>query len=250
MANEVATKETTTRKAGLCAALAERFEMEPGVFLDTIKKTVMPSTATAEEVAAFLMVAKEYSLNPILREIHAFPKKGGGISTVVGVDGWAKIITRHPQFDGVEFEVELDDSGKVPISITCILYRKDTGHPTRVTEYYSECNRGTEPWKQCPIRMLRHKALIQAGRIAFGLAGIMDEDEANDIREVAVNVVDDPLAPGRTTRRRRGLAGVAGDKAQADAGSAGGAITMEIPGLAPEGAEGGKKVVDLEGGEG
>ena len=44
-------------------------------------------------------------------------------------------------------------------------------------EFLEECFRATEPWKASPRRMLRHRAAIQAIRIAFGLAGIMDEEE-------------------------------------------------------------------------
>ncbi|MGJ5653837.1 recombinase RecT, partial [Morganella morganii] len=62
-------------------------------------------------------------------------------------------------------------------------YRKDRNHPTSVTEYMSECNRGTQPWKSHPKRMLRHKAMIQCARLAFGFAGIYDQDEAERITE-------------------------------------------------------------------
>ena len=51
-----------------------------------------------------------------------------------------------------------------------------------------------------PRRMLRHKAFMQAGRYAFGISGIMDQDEANDIKEVDIEVVD-PLTPGRHTSK-------------------------------------------------
>jgi hypothetical protein len=57
----------------------------------------------------------------------------------------------------------------------------------------SEVNRGTQPWKSHPRRMLRHKALIQCARIAFGFAGIYDEDEAERIVEAQV-VESDPVA--------------------------------------------------------
>ena len=50
-----------------------------------------------------------------------------------------------------------------------------------VTEYMAECIRNTDPWKQYPRRMLRHKALIQCARYAFGFAGIVDPDEAERI---------------------------------------------------------------------
>jgi hypothetical protein len=35
-----------------------------------------------------------------------------------------------------------------------------------------------------PKRMLRHKALIQCARVAFGFSGIFDEDEARDISAI------------------------------------------------------------------
>jgi hypothetical protein len=48
----------------------------------------------------------------------------------------------------------------------------------------AECRRdGVGPWKSHPRRMLRHKAMIQCARIAFGFVGIYDEDEAQRIIE-------------------------------------------------------------------
>lgn len=48
----------------------------------------------------------------------------------------------------------------------------------------SECKRdNTLPWKTHPKRMMRHKAMIQCARLAFGLAGIYDQDEAERIIE-------------------------------------------------------------------
>jgi hypothetical protein len=55
-----------------------------------------------------------------------------------------------------------------------------------ITEFFSECNRNSEPWKVNPRRMLRHKALIQCARVAFGFSGITDEEEATP--QVQVNV--------------------------------------------------------------
>jgi hypothetical protein len=97
---------------------------------------------------------------------------------VVGVDGWSRIINGHPQFDGMDFEQD-------EATCTCIIYRKDRSHPVRVTEYMAECRRANVgPWQSHPKRMLRHKAMIQCARIAFGYAGIYDQDEAERIGEV------------------------------------------------------------------
>ena len=58
------------------------------------------------------------------------------------------------------------------------MYRKDRSHPVQIREYLDECLRDTDPWKKWPKRMLRHKAFIQAARLAFSLSGIEDPDEA------------------------------------------------------------------------
>lgn len=168
---------TTLERRSITADMAERYGMDPGAFEQTLRATVVPKSATREEFAAFLMVAKEFGLNPVTREIYAFPKKGGGIQPIIGVDGWANIINSHPAFDGMDFEDHHDTEGNVA-AITCRVYRKDRAHAVTATEYLAECKRGTEPWQNWPRRMLRHKAMIQAARYAFGFAGVVDPDEA------------------------------------------------------------------------
>jgi RecT family len=132
-------------------------------------------------LAAFLLVAKQYDLNPFIKEIYAFPSKRGGIVPVVSVDGWCSLINRQPHFDGAEFEDTVVD-GKL-FSVTCRIFRKDRSHSMAVTEYMSECKRSIDTWDKWPSRMLRHKSLIQCGRYAFGLSGIYDPDEVERIQE-------------------------------------------------------------------
>lgn len=171
-----------SRQSSLLAMMAAKYHMDPQTFANTVRKTAMPSSATNEEFAAFMMVAKEYNLNPILKEIHAFPKKGGGIQPVVSIDGWVSLINQHPQLDGYTFDWTNDAKGD-PISCKCTMYRKDRTHPIVVEEFLAECIRPTDPWKM-KHRMLRHKALIQAARYAFGFSGVMDEDEASRIQSM------------------------------------------------------------------
>ena len=96
-----------------------------------------------------MLVAKQYDLNPILKEIFAFPTKGGGIQPIVSIDGWANLINSHPAMDGMEFVDELNDKGAL-VSITCRIYRKDRSHPVAATEYMAECVRNTDTWRQWP----------------------------------------------------------------------------------------------------
>ncbi|XKM12698.1 phage recombination protein Bet [Orbaceae bacterium ac157xtp] len=153
--------------------------------IETLKNTVFKN-ADQDQLMSLLIVANQYNLNPWTKEIYAFPDKNNGIVPIVGVDGWARIINSHPQFDGMDFE-QGDEK------CTCIIYRKDRTHPIKVTEWMSECYRnkiktkqGYEidtPWQSHPKRMLRHKAMIQCARLAFGFAGIYDQDEAERIVE-------------------------------------------------------------------
>ena len=163
-------------RRSLMLTVSERFAMEPKAFEATVRANCLPQNATNEQLAAFLIVVNEYGLNPILREIYAMPGRGGAIQTIVGVDGWLTRINRQPTLDGITFEDRHDDKSCLQ-SITCRIYRKDRQHPTEATEYLAECRRQTDTWKQWPHRMLRHKALIQAARIAFGFAGVMEPDE-------------------------------------------------------------------------
>ncbi len=174
--------ETKAARPSLIASMANKHNMDPDQFAKTVRTTVMPAKHTNEQFAALMLVANEYNLNPVVKEIYAFPAKGGGIVPVVSVDGWLNLVNSHPQCDGFEIEFNDDEKGD-PISCTCKMYRKDRKHPVEVTEYLSECIRNTEPWKM-KHRMLRHKAVIQAARYAFGFSGIYDEDEGAKIAEM------------------------------------------------------------------
>lgn len=157
--------------------LAERFDLPQSEELyQVLKATAFKGDVTDAQLSALLIVAKQFGLNPWTKEIYAFPDKGG-IVPVVGVDGWARIINSNQHFDGMDFEQDAE-------SCTCIIFRKDRSHPIKVTEWMAECKRpGVKPWESHPYRMLRHKAMIQCARLAFGFGGIYDTDEAERIME-------------------------------------------------------------------
>ena len=166
----------TVQPPSLLAKMAARFSVEPAKMLATLKSTAFKGDVSNEQMMALLIVADQYGLNPWTKEVYAFPDKNNGIVPVVGVDGWARIINSHEQFDGMQFAQDEQ-------SCTCTIYRKDRQHPVAVTEYMAECKRSTGPWSSHPRRMLRHKAMIQCARLAFGYAGIYDQDEAERIVE-------------------------------------------------------------------
>lgn len=169
----------STALTTLTSKLAAKLDMgEDGSSLvETLKATAFKGQVSDAQMTALLVVANQYQLNPWTKEIYAFPDRQNGIVPVVGVDGWARIINSHPQFYGMEFEQDEE-------SCTCIMYRKDRARPMKVTEWMVECKRANVgPWQSHPRRMLRHKAMIQCARLAFGFGGIFDHDEAERIIE-------------------------------------------------------------------
>lgn len=180
----------------LTQKLASRLDMGDGTeLINTLKQTAFKGQVSDAQMTALLVIANQYGLNPWTKEVYAFPDKNNGIIPVVGVDGWSRIINSHPEFDGMKF-VQDDES------CTCIMFRKDRTHPVEVTEYMAECRRANVgPWSSHPRRMLRHKAMIQCARLAFGFGGIYDQDEAERIAEA------EGAAPARQVRNPQAAAG-------------------------------------------
>lgn len=212
----------TQSKHSIFGEFGKKYGVSPEKVSDLLKATAFKLPAkkndngyetqivTDEQMAALLIVANQFGLNPFTREIYAFPdKKGGGITPIVGIDGWMRICNEHPQFDGMEFRyaekaINVDEHAKpCPEYIEVVIYRKDRTRPTVIREYIEECYvapyKGTGrngeyltkgPWQSHTKRQLRHKALMQGARIAFGFAGVYDEDEGKRIAEARLIEVE------------------------------------------------------------
>jgi len=216
MTQENVAKLPTTQqphKRKLLEKIADKYSVDAAKLMGTLKATCFRSkdrAASDEEMMALLIVADQYGLNPFTKEIFAFPDKQNGIVPVVGVDGWSRIINDHKSLDGLEFrysETMTTPKGgqECPTWCEVVIYRKDRTHPTIVREYLDEVyrepfvfkdgNTKAGPWQTHTKRFLRHKALIQGARIAFGFAGIYDEDEAERIIDITPRSEDAPPRP-------------------------------------------------------
>lgn len=162
------------KKDSALTIMAERIQIDPKKLHATLKNTVFKG-ATDDEMLTLVVVANQHKLNPLQKEIYAFPSRGGGIVPVISVDGWIKIMNSHPNMNGIHFNTTIDEKG-APISCAATIWVKGRDNPCVITEFFSECYRNTEPWNQYPHRMLRWKALSQGVRIAFGFAGYSDGD--------------------------------------------------------------------------
>ena len=194
----------------LIPRFAGKYGVEPAALLTTLRMTCFKQSGNTvvsdQQMMALLVVADQYDLNPFTKEIFAFEDKGN-IIPVVSVDGWTRIINSHPNYDGIEFkyaeEHETRDAKAKSCPIWCevTIYRKDRTRPTILREYLDEvyvpprgANGYAGPWQSHTKRMLRHKTLIQGARLAFGFAGIYDEDEA-------IRIINADLAPADATSK-------------------------------------------------
>lgn len=187
---------------GLVARFAERYGFREDELLNTLAQTAFRqhngSVPTREQMLSLLAVADSYDLNPFIRQVYGLSDRRGGVLPVLSVDGWLQIMNSNPQSDGVEFSypdelIQFDEDMK-PCHpwVECSVHRKDRKHAIRVREYLDELYRpiviknGKKfpgPWQTCPKRMLRHRSQIQAIRIAYGLSGLFEPDEAERILE-------------------------------------------------------------------
>ena len=140
-----------------------------------------------------LLAAERLGLDPLGGEIYAVPVGPGAVGPallVLGVDGWCRVLNAHPAYEGVEFREGPELPGQppraeagapggcLPAWVECTLHRRDRRVSTSVREYMAETRTDSPAWQSHPRRMLRHKALVQCARVAFGLAGLYDPDEA------------------------------------------------------------------------
>lgn len=213
------------QRVSLIHKMAAKYSVDADKMLVTLKATAFRNEkveVSNEQMMALLVVADQYDLNPWTKEIYAFPDKKNGIVPVVGVDGWSRIINSSPQFDGMEFNeseqlIESTEHQPCPAWIECVIYRKDRSHAIKVRERFSECyrppfkgkgDRGeytvNGPWQSHTSRMLRHKAMIQGARTAFGFVGIYDPDEAERIAE-AIDVTPAPKSGNAAAKQLLGV---------------------------------------------
>lgn len=189
----------TVPRASLVRNFAAKLGVDAEKLMPTLKDTAFKQPykdgkpgpeVTDAQMMALLVVANEYGLNPFLKEIYAFPAKGGGIVPMIPVDGWIRIVNSRPELRSIEFAYPPDGTDKADYYVECTIERRDRDKPIVLREYLSECYRNTDPWNSHPRRMTRHKALVQCARVAFGYAGVYDPDEAERIADaMAIDVL-------------------------------------------------------------
>ena len=117
-------------------------------------------------------------------------------------------MNSYPESDGMEFVysdqmVLMDDDTKLCYEwIDCVVYRKDRTHPVKVREYLDELYRPAPikngkkfpgPWQILSQSVCSGiKAQVQGIRLAYGLSGLFEPDEAERILETQMGEPEPP----------------------------------------------------------
>lgn len=236
----MSTELTVEKEASIFDSAASDYGMGRNELTRALLETALPKNATMGQCAAFLVICREFKLNPFLKQIHGFVDKDGAIRPLVGIDGWAKLVNDQPDYNGCEFEIgEMVpfefcvsyegalETKPAPSYVTCRIYRKSWDHPFEATEWMDECyrrgggrNRKPGSWDTNPRRRLRNKAFAEAVRMCFGIG--LGAAERGD-------VPDDPdtMLIGKAQPREATAVDKRNAKLRADAVASKKAVTVE-----------------------
>ena len=140
---------------------AKRSGMRYASFVQQLVSTAFASLPFWQQtdVERLLWLADRLGLDPLAKELIAveseeiFPK---AIAFMITLDGWVKLLHRHPRFKGMAFEEgPLDEQG-YPLWMSCTLYWEGFTCPWVVKEWAQEHRSLHELWLRYPRRMLRH----------------------------------------------------------------------------------------------
>ena len=127
-----------------------------------------PSLSVAARTITLQLIT-QHCLDPKADEIDLVQYEAGQWQALITVNGWAKLINAQPAFCGIEFAESKEQDGAIPRWMSCTIYRTDRVKPITVKEYLVELKTEHPCWQVMPRRMLRHRAMQQCARLAFGI---------------------------------------------------------------------------------
>lgn len=174
---------TQTRRRTLVEGAATVLGVMPNQVIPLLRNVWTVSKGqeqlTDSEMFSGISMIARYELDPIAREIYVTRSKDGRLMTVIGVDGWIKILDRTDHYDGMVQTFHENADGVVDWIETAI-YSTKRKHPAVYRAYMVEYLRvaGFTAGK-LPVHMLGIFSLRHAARRFTPLSGfIVTEEEA------------------------------------------------------------------------
>jgi len=162
-------KNSKSKKVSKAVVVRKPQETFPAITADDVRNHICP-TATVNEIALFLQIAKANKLNPFKREVYMVKYGDQKAQILTGYEVYLKRAEDTKMYGGFKAWIE----GEIPKMKACIdVYRKDWKQSFHHEVYYSEYVQYKKTgeinkfWKTKPITMLKKVAISQAFRLAF-----------------------------------------------------------------------------------
>lgn len=147
-------------------------QTQPVITADTLNKylAMTGNSVTKKDQEQFLEVARNFGLNPFLREIYLVSyknKKTGQVSSniIVGFEVYLKRAERSGRLDGWRSGTKKDDKGEMSGFVE--IYRKDWKHPFYLEVQSKEYAQNNKFWREKPATMIEKVAIGQGFRRCF-----------------------------------------------------------------------------------
>lgn len=202
-------------------AVANLTGLDAKYLVETVKLQCFKGAATDAQVDAFISIACEMKVNPLLPGmLYAYPISGGGIVPIMGPSGVYKKLVEHPDVASWETEVFPVDVTLAPTHAVTKIWRKGVERPLVYTALLSEWKIESNPnWRSRPRHMLALRSLKHcANQIIHGIP--YDEDDRAIMAMTNVTgtgetpAAEQAPAVERAPVRERAKRGAAGAKAE------------------------------------
>jgi hypothetical protein len=184
-----ATLDATEKRQSIASTAAAQLGVEPNKVCELLRnvwKTSRGSDPLSDhELFQGMSLIARFELDPITREIYVTRDGKGRLLTIVGIDGWIKILDRTPHYDGFDQELEFSEDGKTLIAVETTIFSKERSRPAKYKAYANEYARVSGMVaKSMPWHMLRLFSLRHAARLFTPLGGnVVTEEEAEFIKK-------------------------------------------------------------------
>jgi hypothetical protein len=175
--------EVTQRQQSIAATAASFLGVPPAKVCALLRNIWKPSKGQPEltdsEMFAGLSMIARFGLDPVAKEIYV-TRGSKGLMTIIGIDGFVKILNRTEGYDGFEWEMHFSQDGKTLEWVETRIYSTKLSRPICYRAFANEYMRiAGVVAKDLPSHMLRLFSLRHAVRLFTPLGGsVVTEDEA------------------------------------------------------------------------
>lgn len=213
---ELTIEETERRSrsaTGVADILAARYGVHPSSVWEMLRSVWTVSEGkpplTVPEMFSGAQIAAVHRLNPFTREIYVSRDKRDRLMTIIGIDGWIRIVTKTDGYDGFEQDCVVDNKGNL-ISVETRIYSKHYSRPARyVAEMKEWLPKGGFMWDKGGLKnhMLKILSYRHAARYFSPISSsavLPEETELFDLEAVEssrANTSVEPESAGTKTQR-------------------------------------------------